>query len=187
VSALRAADRYVRRGFAVVPIPHGKKGPILESWEGLRLTPDELSQHFNGKRQNIGLLLGDPSGGLVDVDLDAKEATKVARRLLPPTLTSGRASSPHSHWWYVSPNARTIRFKDVNGEVLVEVRSTGCQTIMAPSVHPSGERVVWHNINPEITKTEAKELVGCARELATATLIARHIPRSGVVTTTRWH
>jgi hypothetical protein len=179
VSALRAADRYVRRGFAVVPIPHGKKGPILEGWEGLRLTPDELSQHFNGKRQNIGLLLGDPSSGLVDVDLDAKEATKVAGRFLPPTLTSGRASSPHSHWWYVSPNARTVRFKDVNGEVLVEVRSTGCQTIVAPSVHPSGERVVWHDTDPEITKAEAKELVGCARELATTTLIARHAPPAG--------
>jgi hypothetical protein len=179
VSALRAAERYVRRGFAVVPIPHGKKGPILEGWEGLRLTPDELSQHFNGKPRNVGLLLGDPSGGLVDVDLDAKEAAKVAGRFLPPTLTSGRESRPHSHWWYVSPRTKTARFKDVNGGVLVEVRSTGCQTIVAPSVHPSGERVVWHDTGPEFTEAESGELFGRVRELATTALIARHVPPAG--------
>jgi hypothetical protein len=179
VNALGAAERYVRRGFAVVPIPHGKKSPVLESWEGLRLTPEKLPEYFNGKPQNVGLLLGDPSGGLVDVDLDAKEAVKVAGRFLPPTLTSGRESRPHSHWWYVSPGAKTARFKDVNGEVLVEVRSTGAQTIVAPSVHPSGERVVWHDTGPEFAEVEAKKLQGLARELATAALIARHIPPAG--------
>jgi len=97
VSALRAAESYVRRGFAVVPVPHGKKGPKLEGWEGLRLTSAELPDYFNGKPQNIGLILGEPSSGLVDVDLDAEEATKVAGRFLPPTVTSGRESSPHSH------------------------------------------------------------------------------------------
>src|SRR3712207_7059016 len=121
----------------------------------------------------VGILLGDPSGGLVDVDLDAKEAGKVAGRFLPPTLTSGRESSPHSHWWYVSPGAKTTRFKDVNGEVLVEVRSTGAQTIVAPSVHPSGERVVWHDTGPEFTEVGTGELFGWVRELATTALIAR--------------
>ena len=171
MSALRAAERYVRRGFAVVPIPHGKKSPILEGWEGLRLTTDELSKHFNGKPQNVGLLLGNPSGGLVDVDLDVAEAVKVAGRFLPPSLTSGRESSPHSHWWYLSPETETTRYKDVNGEVLVEVCSTGAQTIVAPSVHPSGERVVWHDTDPEITEVETGELLAQVREPATTTLI----------------
>ena len=97
MSALGAAESYVRRGFAVIPVPHGKKGPNLEGWEGLRLSLDELPDHFNGKPQNIGLVLGEPSGGLVDVDLDAEEAAKVAGRFLSPTVTSGRESSPHSH------------------------------------------------------------------------------------------
>src|SRR5215210_1506243 len=122
MSVLRAAERYVSRGFVVVPVPHGKKGPNLEGWEGLRLTPDDLPEYFNGKPQNIDLVLGRPSGGLVDVDLDAEEAG----RFLPPTLTSGRESNPHSHWWYVVPSAETARYKDVDGRVLVELRSTGC-------------------------------------------------------------
>jgi hypothetical protein len=179
MTALRAAQRYDRRGFAVVSIPYGKKSPVLEGWEILRLTSEELPKHFNGQPQNVGLLLGNPSGGLVDVDLDTREAAKVVGRFLPPTLTSGRESSPHSHWWYVSPDTKTTRFKDVNGEVLVEVRSTGTQTLVAPSVHPSGERVVWHDTGPEFTEAEAGELLERVRQLATATLIARHIPPAG--------
>jgi Bifunctional DNA primase/polymerase, N-terminal len=179
MSTLRAAEGYVCRGFAVLPIPHRKKGPIMKGWEDLRLTVEELPQHFNGRPQNVGLILGEPSGGLVDVDLDAEEAAKVAGRFLPPTLTSGRESSPHSHWWYVSPDVETIKFKDVDRRMLVELRSTGCQTIVDPSVHPSGELVVWHDTGPEPAEVEAEELERCVRELATATLIARHLPPIG--------
>ena len=86
MSGLRAAERYVRAGFAVVPIPHRSKRPVLEGWEALRLTRDELPEHFNGRPQNVGLILGQPSGGLVDVDLDVPEATKIAGRFLPQEL-----------------------------------------------------------------------------------------------------
>jgi hypothetical protein len=179
VSALRAAERYVGRGFAVVPVPYGKKGPNLGGWEGLRLSAGELPQHFIGKPQNIGLLLGEPSGGLVDVDHDVPETTKIAGRFLSPTLTSGRESSPHSHWWYVAPGTMTARYKDVDGRVLVELRSTGCQTIVEPSVHPSGERVVWHRGGLDLAEVEAGELSRRVRELATAALMARHVPPAG--------
>jgi hypothetical protein len=179
LSALRAAERYVARGFAVVPVPHGKKGPTLEGWEGLRLGADELHEHFNGKPQNIGLVLGEASGDLVDVDLDAEETVRIAGRFLPPTVTSGRQSSPHSHWWYVAPGAESVRYKDVDGQVLVELRSTGCQTIVEPSVHPSGERVVWHRGGLDLAEVEAGDLSRRVRELATAALIARHVPPAG--------
>jgi len=179
VSALRATQRYVGAGFAVVPIPHRSKRPVLEGWEALKLSADELPEHFNGRPQNVGLLLGKPSGGLIDVDQDATEAVKIAGRFLPPTLTSGRESSPHSHWWYVSPGAETVRYKDVNHEVLVKLRSTGCQTLVAPSVHPDGERVVWHDTGLKPVRIAVRELLAGVRELATATLIARHIPPLG--------
>jgi hypothetical protein len=179
VNVLRAAERYVSRGFAVVPVPHGKKGPILKGWEDLRLTVEDLPQHFNGRRQNVGLILGESSRGLVDVDLDVAEAAHVAGRFLPATVTSGRKSSPYSHRWYLSPGAETIRYKDADGQVLVELRSTGCQTIVAPSVHPGGERIVWHDTSIGLTKVDVKALSANVRELATAVLIARHVPPIG--------
>jgi len=179
MSALRAAGRYVRAGFAVVPVPHRSKGPVLEGWEALRLTPDELPEHFNGRPQNVGLILGQPSGDLVDVDQDAAEAARITGRFLEPTLTSGRESRQHSHWWFISPGARTTKFKDVDGTVLVELRSTGCQTLVQPSTHPSGERIVWHDAGVKPAHVGAAVLFGQVRELATATLIARHLPPVG--------
>jgi hypothetical protein len=179
VRALRAAERYVARGFAVVPVPSRKKGPVLEGWEGLRLGADELHEHFNGNPQNIGLVLGAPSGGLVDVDLDAEETIRIAGRFMPPTVTSGRQSSPHSHWWYVAPGAESVRYKDLDGRVFVELRSTGCQAIVEPSVHPNGERVVWHRGGLDLADVEAGDLSRRVRELATAALIARHVPPAG--------
>src|ERR671914_225392 len=98
----RAAAALVRRGVAVIPVPAGEKNPGRPGWEALRITEEEIPNYWtNG--QNVGLLCGAPSGHRVDVDLDPDEAVRIAGRFLPPTLTSGRESRPHSHWWYVSP------------------------------------------------------------------------------------
>src|SRR5215213_692428 len=125
--------RYLDRGLTVVPIPAGKKGPVLTNWHNLRIPPEDIHRYFNGKPQNIGILLGESSGGLVDVDLDVEEAAKIAGRFLPPTLTSGRESAPDSHWWYRAAGAKTEKWKDTDGKMLVELRSTGCQTVVEPS------------------------------------------------------
>src|SRR5437899_2975451 len=81
---LAAARSYIQRGWAPVPIPHREKGPRLRDWQKLRLTEDDLPTYFSD-RNNVGLLLGKPSGGLVDVDLDTPEAVAVALALLPTT------------------------------------------------------------------------------------------------------
>ena len=90
-----AAENYLSRGWAIIPVPFGKKAPTLKGWPDLWLTKDDLSRHFNGLPVNIGVLLGDPSGGLIDVDLDSPEALILAPRFLPPTeCRFGRASTP---------------------------------------------------------------------------------------------
>jgi hypothetical protein len=172
----RAAARYIERGVAVIPVPDEGKKPTLPSWQELRISVEDIPRYWtNG--QNIGALNGEPSGWRVCVDQDVSEAAILAGRFLPPSLTSGRESRPHSHWWYISRGAQTEKFKDVDGTMLLELRSTGCQTIVAPSVHPSGERYVWHSeTGLEMAPMEAGELNARLKELATATLIARHLP-----------
>jgi len=172
----RAAAALIRRGVAVIPVPAGEKNPGRPGWEALRITEEEIPEYWtNG--QNIGLLCGEHSGGRVDVDLDSDEAVKIAGRLLPPTLTSGRTSRPHSHWWYVSPAAESCDWKDTDGRKLVELRSTGRQTLVAPSVHPDGDEYVWHTeTGLKMAEIGAAELTRRLRELATAALIARHLP-----------
>jgi hypothetical protein len=172
----RAAAKYIERGVAVIPVPDEEKKPSLPGWQELRLTVEDVPRYWtNG--QNIGALNGEPAGWRVCVDQDVSEAATLSGRFLPPTLTSGRESRSHSHWWYVSPGAQTEKFKDVDGTMLLELRSTGCQTIVAPSVHPSGERYVWHSeAGLEMARMEVTGLKRRLRELATATLIARHLP-----------
>ncbi len=96
----QAAVSYLARGLAVIPVPSGEKNPNRPGWQDERLTAEDVPRCWtNG--QNIGLLTGAPSAGRVDVDLDADEAVSIGGRFLPPTLTSGRQTRPHSHWWYV--------------------------------------------------------------------------------------
>ena len=73
-------------------------------WEQLRLTEDDVETHFNNGETNIGVILGPPSGGLVDIDLDCPESLRLARFVLPKTeLRFGRESTPDSHWLYKAP------------------------------------------------------------------------------------
>ena len=168
----RAAAKYLTRDIAVIPVPDGAKDPGLPGWQNLRLTPEDIPRYWSNG-QNIGALNGEPSGWRVCVDLDVAETLGMAGRFLSPTLTSGRQSRPHSHRWYVAPQAQTQKFKDTDGTMLLELRSTGCQTIVAPSAHPTGERYVWHaESGLEMAQIEAPELIDRLRELATAVLVA---------------
>ncbi|HVF02520.1 MAG TPA: bifunctional DNA primase/polymerase [Rubrobacteraceae bacterium] len=164
------------RGIAVIPVPAGEKNPGYDGWQNLRLASEDVPRYWtNG--QNVGALNGEPSGWRVCIDLDVFEALGIAGRFLPPTLTGGRESRRHSHWWYVVPGARNKKFKDLDGSVLLELRSTGCQTIVAPSVHPTGEKYVWHSESGlEIADADSSDLEARCAELATATLVARHLP-----------
>lgn len=176
---MSAAERYLARGFAPIPIPRGSKAPRLSGWQSLRFTLADLPEHFAGGA-NIGLLLGEPSGGLVDVDLDCPEALRLAPAFLPATeLRHGRASKPNSHWFYraAAPPA-PVQCKAPDGSCLVELRSTGQQTIVPPSLHPAGETLQWES-EGEPAKAEAESLVAAVRRLAAAALLLRHYPPAG--------
>src|SRR5262249_34560169 len=128
-----ARDYLLTHGFRSVPVPYRQKRPILKGWQRLRLDAADLPRYFTAQEQNIGLLLGEPSGGLLDVDKDADEARIAARFYLPPTpMRSGRRGKPDSHDWYratANLPSKTERYQDTDGTTLIELRSTGGQTI----------------------------------------------------------
>lgn len=171
---LDAARWYLSRGYQPVPIPAGQKGPRLKGWQNLRLTDGDLSLHFNG-RGNIGLLLGEPSGGLVDVDLDCDEARELAPQYLPQTpAITGRPSAPNSHWWYIAGGVVVpAQHRDpLDKGVIVELRSTGQQTVVGPSMHPSGEP--YDALVEDPARVDGAELARCVAALAEAVVRARH-------------
>src|SRR5260221_3036766 len=105
---LAAARDYTRRGWRVTPLMPGGKAPTLAGWQRRWLGEDELARHFAGEA-NVGLLLGEPSGGLVDVDCDAAEAVAAAPFLLPATgRVSGRAGKPPNPHWFNPEGALSV-------------------------------------------------------------------------------
>jgi putative DNA primase/helicase len=177
----RAAERYLRAGLAAIPVPAGEKNPNRRGWQQERWTIADIPQCWSNG-QNIGLLTGEPSGWLVDVDLDCPEAVKIAGRFLDPTRTSGRESTPDAHWWYRVEDIRSTTFEDLGGpdaETILEIRSNGRQTVVAPSLHPSGERYTWSGSGLEFASIGAESLLRACRELATAALVGRVLPSGG--------
>jgi hypothetical protein len=113
---------------------------------------------------------------LVDVDLDVPEAVSIAGRFLEPTRTSGHGEQLDLHWWYLAEAARTRDYLDTDGrKKLIELRANGRQTLVAPSLHPDGNEYAW-NLALELVTVEARGLEQAVNKLATATLIACHLP-----------
>ena len=183
-SVLEAVVAYWQRGYAVIDWPQGVKG-TSEKWAEKRYDSDEeLHDAFGGEPKNVGIKLGEPSGWLVDVDLDSPEAVAAADGLLPQTgMVSGRPGSPRSHRWYVASGAKTGKWRvpkdwDQGGKMIIELRSNDQQTIVPPSVHPLGECYEWHG-GLEPAEVDAEDLRNACQAVATAALIARCLPGDG--------
>jgi Family of unknown function (DUF5906)/Bifunctional DNA primase/polymerase, N-terminal len=157
-------------GFAIVPVLKGEKRPEHKQWQKRTFTLTDF-----GPQHDVGVKCGEPSGHKVDVDLDAPEAVAVAD-WLPVTRSHGRPGKRHSHHWFICPETATVQFKDpIGGQMLVELRSTGGQTVVPPSRHPSGEALAWENQAPYVQITAAA-LKHTVAEIATMALFARHWP-----------
>jgi putative DNA primase/helicase len=129
---------------------------------------------------NIGILLGKASGGLIRLDPDFAVIDAVTNILFPePTAITGRASSPRSGRFYICEGLDTTNFKlssvmkndprmpihdGKRSAVVYQILSTGTQTMAPPSIHPeTGEEVAWQNPGIEsavITKDELLWRVG---------------------------
>lgn len=169
VTPLNAALRYIRHSWSPIPVPFQSKEPVIKGWPQLRITAENASQYFNGKPMNIGILVGEPSGWLVDIDLDHPLAVKYAPQHLPHSATFGRASKLKSHWvYFVTDPIPTKKYRSKSAGMLVEVRSTGQQTIFPPSVHVSGEAIEWTEMPFQPVKIESRLLLLAVEHLANA-------------------
>jgi DNA polymerase-1 len=175
-----AAFYYHAQSFAPVPVPLRTKKCVLEGWPRLRPTAERLAEWFPpGKEQNIGLLNGEPSGGLVDADLDSITAMLAASFLLPKTgMVSGHSPCPRSHLWYIVDDPSKVPTREfidpVTGEMMCESRSTGSMTVAPPGVHKeTGEKIAWAEWGPP-ARMNGEEFFKAIGRVAAASLLARH-------------
>ncbi|WP_438020697.1 bifunctional DNA primase/polymerase [Sorangium sp. So ce315] len=188
VAAREHAAAYLGAGWVPVPVPFREKAPSGEAWQTRTL--DEARASFDrdfppGMTMNVGVLLGMPSTGLVDVDLDCDEAVPFADLLLPPTATFGRTGRQGSHRLFLC-EVKTAQFRDPlrvrdraqDKAMIVEIRSDGAQTVFPGSTHVSGEPITFEGseLPQAIDAGVLRVRVG---RIAAGVLLARYWPGGG--------
>lgn len=163
---------YLAAGFHLVELAPRDKNPTIEGWRTTSATTINLAEN------NVGILWGHRSNGLVDIDLDCQDAIELGAHILPETgMVFGRESKRRSHYlYYVRPYPEHVSsFKYVDpfdNSCILEIRADGVQTMVPPSIHPSGERAEWDSYAQVPTIEEGPLRLSCGT-LASAVLISR--------------
>ena len=125
---------------------------------------------------NIGLLLGEASG-ILDVDLDCREAKGLADLLLPtPFVEFDRGTSNSGHYLFrANSYGPTKRFTGAGSKTnIVELRADSAQTMIPPSVHPDGSLLTFKAVNENADPVEYSDLLRHVSLLAAVSEITRN-------------
>lgn len=178
LDSVGVARNWLKRGIMPVPLAPRSKKPIAgKGWNTIRVKDQSIPQFFY-RGYNVGGLWGQPSDWVVDIDLDTPESCAAARRIFPETFIYGRESAPASHFLFRSEGIETRKFSIPDIGMLVEVRSTGSQSVLPPSIHPSLETYkIYHDV--DFTTIGRAKLLALARMVAAAAVFARYWPEAG--------
>ncbi len=139
--------RYRDLGFELVFYPTRRKGPTDDGWPKNEYRITDYQQG-----QNVGVKTGveiQPGKFLGDADFDWPDGIPMVKRFFPPTeFGFGRESKRLSHAFYTTEAPFTsLKFDGLDNKTFLELRSrkkdgtVGYQTMVPPSLHPSGELV----------------------------------------------
>lgn len=151
-----AAVEYTSRyGWYLVQIQPKKKFPTGKAWQNTATSdPEVAASRWEGRPDhNIGLLLG-PKSGVIDVECDGEGAEEKLLELFDgeipacPTWSSSRGKHRLFKWSDRLPVQDKNNFKIGNLEFRTGNGGMAAQSVMPPSVHPSGEQYKW-DITPE--------------------------------------
>lgn len=157
---LEAALQYVEHGWAILPVAPRSKKPCSEllpvhshtgkpSWSLLgakRATREVVLSWFERRPDiNIGVICGQPSGGLIVADFDEH----IPREWVMP-LTPRATPSRLEHVYLQSPCPIDSHCLLHNGVRIGELRSDGGYVVAPPSIHTSGAIYAWsQGMSPE--------------------------------------
>src|SRR5215207_6298298 len=172
---------YVNEGIKLVRLDGRTRKPIDHDWPAIDIPLEDLKRHVS-RRGGVGWQCGEASGWISAVDNDWREAMQLAPRFLPDTLLSAKGSEDPSHYIYRSPGLGFHTFRGLDGSEIISLKASnngrGHQIVVAPTIHPEkGPYRFVGGYNPaavaEVDKDDHRRRVGM---LATAALIARHLP-----------
>ncbi len=174
----QTAEYWLEKDVYTVPLQSRSKRPKAKNWPHLRLVEDDLKAGAFKPGDNIGALWGDPSAHATDVDLDMDEAIWVAEQLLPDTFIYGRTGKEYSHYVYRVAGAKTKKWQTRELGTIVEIRSTGAQSVIPPSRHPEGGFYFTHEDVDFISLTKL-DLERYCDEIAVAAIFVHYYPEAG--------
>jgi hypothetical protein len=143
-----ATDRFdkfaVELGLAFVPVSADAKRPYHPDWPNREFSAADFQEE-----DNVGGKWGDPSHGMVDIDCDTPFACRVGEQLIKIGPRYGRPGKHASHYLLRSAGAKSKKFVDpITKQMIVELRSTGSQSVLPGSTHVSGVRYEWERREP---------------------------------------
>ena len=151
----KAALGCLDRGWSVIPLKERGKEPNtihgLDDWTDDSDSVSSIWGKYPDK--NIGVVCGEPSGGLLVIDFDVDEEKgydsihdflipwEREHGELPETVTeiTGRGGM---HYFYRTDKPIP---KHENSAIHVDIRCVGSYVMVAPSIHPNGNTVQWEN------------------------------------------
>lgn len=151
----RTAVSYAQLGWEVFPCGVREKRPHQAAKKGCNDGTTDLKSIVNfwtfEPNANIAIVCGQPSGGLLVIDLDVdedkgKDGVKVLKEWeringeLPETAEAETGSGGKHLYYYTD---RTTIRPSVNPDLGVDVRCNGSYVIAPGSVHPSGRLYEW--------------------------------------------
>jgi hypothetical protein len=157
-------------GISFVPVSRKTKKPYHDGWT----SRDAFSPEDFDVNDNQGGRWGERSDGIVDIDCDIPQAARIARLRVTKGPIWGRRSNPSSHYLVRCPGAKTRQFLNPlveKDKMIVEIRSTGSQSVLPPSIHTSGEVYAWERQEAP-GDTDPQRLNYIVSEIASAALIA---------------
>lgn len=150
------AWKFIERGISVVPIAPGSKKPGQWSqehgWRGMgdwtrfakRLPTElELEHWYTWPDAGIGVVLGPVSNlTCLDKDYDIPNGGNDALQAIIPYSPVAKKGEKGWTRFYQFNGERSCSF-DVGGARVLDVLADGRQTVIPPTVHPSGCSYVW--------------------------------------------
>ena len=180
----QTAEYWLEKKVYTIPLRSREKRPKNKDWPHLRLVHDDLQNGAFKIGDNIGALWGKASDHATDVDLDMDEAIWVAKHILPTTFIYGRTDKEFSHYIYRAPGCITRKWQTAELGTIVEIRSTGAQSVIPPSRHPEGGIYYTNKSNgDEFTRLTRLDLERFADEIAVAAVFVFYYPDAAHVMT----
>lgn len=135
------AQKYLERGYAVIPIVSGQKYPLVKEWSKYSGSLPSESEIENWiwmyPDASIGLVCGKASGAVaIDVDTEDPAQLQIIESILPPSPVRKKGKKGFTaDYRYDGHKSEKLK---LNGspKPVVELMSDGNQTVLPPSPHP---------------------------------------------------